>query len=130
MLGRTPDESNENKSEVKESLALAYKQILGDKLKAELEETSCDYNNNQFQDASSENKKFVKWPTTWWQQFSVLFKRGVQERKHESFSGLKIGQVVAVALLCGLLWWQSDISHLQDQVFNATNPLSYELLNL
>lgn len=116
MLGLTPDESNENKSAVKQSLALAYKQNLGDKLKAELEETSCGYNNNQFQDSSSENKKFRKWHTTWWQQFSVLFRRGVQERKHESFSGLRIGQVVAVALLCGLLWWQSDISHLQDQV--------------
>ncbi|KAM5585927.1 ABC transporter G family member 9 [Rosa sericea] len=114
--GLTPDESNENKSEVKQSLALAYKRNLEDKLKAVLEETSCDCNNNQLQDSSSVDKKFGKWPTTWWQQFTVLFRRGVKERKHESFSGLKVGQVVAVALLCGLLWWQSDTSHLQDQI--------------
>ncbi|KAJ8629154.1 hypothetical protein MRB53_022477 [Persea americana] len=38
-----------------------------------------------------DDKKIGKWSTTWWQQFSVLLSRG-------------------------LLWWQSDISHLQDQV--------------
>ncbi|KAK9950594.1 hypothetical protein M0R45_006078 [Rubus argutus] len=66
-----------------------------------------DLANGLTPDESSENKSM---------QFSVLFWRGVKERKHESFSGLKIGEVVTVALLCGLLWWQSDISHLQDQI--------------
>ncbi|KAL6202196.1 hypothetical protein ACLB2K_025905 [Fragaria x ananassa] len=113
--GLTPDESNDNKSELKQSLALAYRENLEDKLKAELKETSCvDCNNNQSEEALSEDKKFRKWPTTWWQQFTALFRRGVKERKHDSFSGLRIGQVVAVALLCGLLWWQS--SSLQDQI--------------
>ncbi|KAL6269162.1 hypothetical protein ACE6H2_026073 [Prunus campanulata] len=56
-----------------------------------------------------------EWPTTWWQQFSVLLRRGLKERRHESFSGSQIGQVVGVALLAGLLWWQSNISHLQDR---------------
>ncbi|XP_076921449.1 ABC transporter G family member 21-like [Bidens hawaiensis] len=57
-----------------------------------------------------------RWTTSWWTQFKVLFKRGLRERKHESYSGLRIFQVMSVAILSGLLWWQSDTSHLQDQV--------------
>ncbi|XP_021808246.1 ABC transporter G family member 9-like [Prunus avium] len=108
--GLAPDGSHENKSKPRQSLALAYKHSRLDSLKAQLQET----NSRQFQDGS-EDKSLAKWPTTWWQQFSVLLKRGLKERRHESFSGLQIGQVVAVALLAGLLWWQSNFSHLQDQ---------------
>ncbi|CAN6558068.1 hypothetical protein EV1_007628 [Malus domestica] len=111
--GLAPDGSVDNKSKVKQNLALAYKNNLLDRLKTELQETN---NSSQFQDGSAQNKKFGKWPTTWWQQFSVLLRRGMKERRHEAFSGLKIGQVLAVALLVGLLWWQSDIAHLQDQI--------------
>jgi ATP-binding cassette subfamily G (WHITE) protein 2 len=99
--------------QVKESLVSAYKSNLADKLKAELQEI----NDNQFQDGF-DDKQFGRWSTTWWQQFCVLFKRGVKERRHDSFSGLQIGEVVVVAFLAGLLWWQSDVSHLQDQVTN------------
>ncbi|KAF9674154.1 hypothetical protein SADUNF_Sadunf10G0098100 [Salix dunnii] len=52
----------------------------------------------------------------WWQQFKVLLRRGLQERKHESYSGLRIFQVMSVSILSGLLWWHSDTSHIQDQV--------------
>lgn len=49
-------------------------------------------------------------------QFSVLLKRGLKERSHESFSGLRIFMVMSVSLLSGLLWWHSRVSHIQDQV--------------
>lgn len=57
-----------------------------------------------------------RWTTSWWTQFKVLFKRGLRERRHESYSGLRIFQVMSVSFLSGLLWWHSDTSHLQDQV--------------
>jgi hypothetical protein len=47
----------------------------------------------------------------------VLLRRGLQERRHESYSGLRIFQVLSVSLLSGLLWWKSDTSHVQDQVY-------------
>lgn len=100
----------DNQATVKQSLVSAYKSNLADKLKAEVHE-----NDNHLQDGESD-KQFAGWATTWWQQFAVLFRRGVKERRHESFSSLKIGQILIVALLAGLLWWQSDTSHLQDQV--------------
>ncbi|WVY99419.1 hypothetical protein V8G54_025489 [Vigna mungo] len=66
---------------------------------------------NRFQEESSE-----KWPTNWGQQFLVLLRRDIKERKHESFSLLRVCQVLVVALISGLLWFKSDISHLQDQI--------------
>ncbi|VVA41706.1 PREDICTED: ABC transporter [Prunus dulcis] len=113
--GLAPDGSHENKSKVKQSLTLAYKHNRLYNLKAQLQgEQLQETNSSHFQDGSEE-KNFAKWPTTWWQQFSVLLRRGLKERRHESFSGSQINQVVAVALLAGLLWWQSNISHLQDR---------------
>lgn len=66
---------------------------------------------NRFQEKGSE-----KWPTSWSQQFTVLLRRDIKERRHESFSALRVAQVFVVALISGLLWYKSDISHLQDQV--------------
>ncbi|CAH8275172.1 unnamed protein product [Arabidopsis lyrata] len=57
-----------------------------------------------------------EWPTTWWQQFCVLLKRGLKQRRHDSFSGMKVAQIFLVSILCGLLWWQTKISRLQDQI--------------
>lgn len=57
-----------------------------------------------------------QWTTSWWEQFKVLLRRGLKERKHESYSGLRIFQVISVSVLSGLLWWRSDTSNIQDQV--------------
>ncbi|KAJ4899404.1 ABC transporter G family member 9 [Raphanus sativus] len=71
---------------------------------------------NQSIESLGDSKHFGDWPTTWWQQFCVLSKRGLKQRRHDSFSGLKIGQVLFVSFLCGLLWWKTDLAHLQDQL--------------
>ncbi|GER41620.1 ABC transporter family protein [Striga asiatica] len=42
--------------------------------------------------------------------------RGIKERRHDSFSILKVVEVLIVAIVSGLIWWQSNTSHLQDQV--------------
>lgn len=113
--GLTSHDSDEDQTTVKQNLISAFKSNLSDKLNAELQET----HNLQFQDGI-EDKNYGEWPTTWSQQFIVLLKRGIKERKYQSFSGLKIFQVLAVSILSGLIWWQSDISHLQDQVILTT----------
>ncbi|KAL8226470.1 hypothetical protein R6Q57_016302 [Mikania cordata] len=95
--------------EIKQKLVLAYKSNLAENLKAQVLEVD-DHTNNAL-----ESKKLERWTTNWWTQVMVLLRRGVKERRHEFFSLLKIGQVVAVSFLTGLLWWQSEISHLQDQ---------------
>lgn len=60
-----------------------------------------------------------QWGASWFEQFSILFSRGFKERRHDYFSWLRITQVLATAVILGLLWWQSDAKTpkgLQDQV--------------
>ncbi|XP_065864545.1 ABC transporter G family member 9 [Euphorbia lathyris] len=104
------EETQEEQALVKQALVSGYKSNLADKLKAEVKAID-----SYSQDGSS-SKKMPKWATTWFQQFSVLFTRGVKQRKHETFSTLKIFQVVACAFIAGAIWWKSDTSHLQDQI--------------
>ena len=111
------DDLHEDLTTIKQTLVLSYRSKIDEGLRGELREIG-----NHLQDGS-EGKRLNRWATTWWQQCSVLFRRGVKERRHESFSGLKIGQVLVVAFLSGLLWWQSDASHLQDQVRNPSLAL-------
>ncbi|KAG8648769.1 ABC transporter G family member 22 isoform X2 [Manihot esculenta] len=59
-----------------------------------------------------------QWGASWWEQYTILFCRGIKERRHDYFSWLRITQVLATAIILGLLWWQSDSSSpkgLQDQ---------------
>ncbi|KAA3453019.1 ABC transporter G family member 9-like [Gossypium australe] len=109
--GDSPNESMKEQTLVKKTLIGAYGMKIADKLKEDLQDMS-----NEPAPDELENKKLAVWPTTWWQQFIVLLQRGVKERKHESFSGLNMAEVLIVAVLSGLLWWKIDISHLQDQI--------------
>ncbi|KAE9618348.1 putative ABC-2 type transporter [Lupinus albus] len=52
----------------------------------------------------------------WFNQFSILLHRSIKERKHESFNTLRVFQVLAAALLAGLMWWQSDYRNVQDRL--------------
>ncbi|KAF5467780.1 hypothetical protein F2P56_011998 [Juglans regia] len=59
-----------------------------------------------------------EWGATWWEQFSILFSRGLKERRHEYLSCMRVTQVISTAVIIGLLWWHSDAStpkRLQDQ---------------
>ncbi|KAD4385970.1 hypothetical protein R6Q59_030394 [Mikania micrantha] len=107
--GISSDDSNqEDQTTIKQKLALAYKSNLADNIKETLE----------FEGPMNDEldlKKCDTWSTTWLQQFTVLLRRDLKERRHESFDFLKIAQVVITAFLCGLLWWQSDTAHIQDQ---------------
>ncbi|KAH7853669.1 hypothetical protein Vadar_005295 [Vaccinium darrowii] len=61
-----------------------------------------------------------EWEASWWEQFSILFWRGLKERRHDYFSWLRITKVLTTAVIVGLLWWQSDNDSpkdLQDQGF-------------
>ncbi|XP_061366893.1 ABC transporter G family member 9 [Gastrolobium bilobum] len=106
------DELNEDQTIDKQQLVSAYKNRFKAQLKPLLQEIGdSGKSQGRFQDTGSE-----KWPTSWSQQFFVLLRRDVKERKYESFSGVRICQVLVVALISGLLWYKSDISHLQDQI--------------
>ncbi|KAH9737825.1 ABC transporter G family member 22 [Citrus sinensis] len=48
------------------------------------------------------------WGASWIQQYTILFRRGIKEHRHDYFSWLRITQVLATAVILGLLWWHSD----------------------
>ncbi|XP_038906339.1 ABC transporter G family member 9 [Benincasa hispida] len=111
--GLSMSDPEEEAAIVKEKLVSSYKNNnIAEKLLLEVQESD----ENLVEENGADDKSFGRWSTTWCQQFSVLLRRGIKERKHDSFSGLKIGQVLAVALMSGLLWWQSNDSHLQDKI--------------
>ncbi|XVE96231.1 hypothetical protein REPUB_Repub02eG0204000 [Reevesia pubescens] len=49
-----------------------------------------------------------QWGASWWEQYCILFCRGIKERRHDYFSWLRVTQVLSTAIILGLLWWQSD----------------------
>ncbi|KAK7272511.1 hypothetical protein RJT34_29149 [Clitoria ternatea] len=108
------DELNVDHTIDKQKLISVCKRNLEAQLKPVVHQGTSDSNrsHSRFQETGSTKK----WPTSWCQQFIVLLRRDVKERKYESFSALRICQVLVVALISGLLWYKSDISHLQDQI--------------
>lgn len=54
--------------------------------------------------------------TSWFNQFLILLQRSLKERRHESFNSLRVFQVIAAALLAGIMWWHSDPREIQDRL--------------
>jgi ATP-binding cassette, subfamily G (WHITE), member 2 len=99
-----------DREEIKAELVSAYNTKLKSVVQVELEDVS-----RQLKETEQANKK-ENWCTSWWSQFTVLLERGLKERRHESFSTLKIMQVFVASILLGILWFQSQ-GHVQDQVY-------------
>lgn len=110
-VGIVSGDSGEDQSTTKQGLISAFRSNKAENVKAEMQQSSDGH-----VQIVPDDKKFARWSTNWWQQFTVLLSRGLKERKHDSFSALKIGQVLVVSFLTGLLWWKSDIAHIQDEV--------------
>ncbi|XP_061339254.1 ABC transporter G family member 21-like isoform X2 [Gastrolobium bilobum] len=104
---------HEDQASIKQSLVSSYKKNLYPLLKEEIQRND---SNPAFFTTGTPRSTENQWATGWWEQLKVLLKRGLKERRHESFSGLRIFQVLSVSILSGLLWWHSDSSHIQDQV--------------
>ncbi|XP_020234286.1 ABC transporter G family member 21 [Cajanus cajan] len=104
---------HEDQASIKQFLVSSYKKNLYPLLKQEIQQNQRGL---VFSTSGTPRSSENQWTTSWWEQFMVLLKRGLKERRHESYSGLRIFQVLTVSILSGLLWWHSDPSHIQDQV--------------
>ncbi|KAK4720441.1 hypothetical protein R3W88_010674 [Solanum pinnatisectum] len=103
-------DQSENQNETKQSLISSYRKNIYPLLKEEINQ-SCKCSIR-----SSSSNRDDQWTTSWWLQFKVLLGRGLKERKHEAYSGLRIFQVMSVSFLSGLLWWHCNTNHIMDQV--------------
>ncbi|CAN4084696.1 unnamed protein product [Withania somnifera] len=109
-----PDQSD-NQNATKQSLIASYRKNIYPLLKEELYQ-SCRPPIRSGGQSPSVRSPEDQWTTSWWLQFKVLLGRGLKERKHEAYSGLRIFQVMSVSFLSGLLWWRCNINHIMDQV--------------
>ncbi|KAF9626049.1 hypothetical protein IFM89_030717 [Coptis chinensis] len=110
--GRT---EQDKQNSMKQSLISSYKKNMHGVLKAELHQNDRDPNSSKPKKPSRQSSE-EQWTSSWWEQFKVLVKRGLKERKHESYSGLRVFQIMSVSILSGLLWWRSNPAHIHDQV--------------
>ncbi|CAL9146370.1 ABC transporter G family member 9-like [Musa acuminata AAA Group] len=104
------NETVEGTASTKEALVDAYNHHLRGKVAEELSGLSQQLDQQQHEAEKITNQ----WCTTWWQQFTVLLQRGLKERRHETFAGRKVAQVIISALIGGILWYGSA-GHIQDQ---------------
>lgn len=109
-----PDQSD-NQNSTKQSLIASYRKNIHPLLKEELNQT-CRPQIRSGGPSPSIRSPEDQWTTSWWFQFKVLLGRGLKERKHEAYSGLRIFQVMSVSFLSGLLWWHCNSNHIMDQV--------------
>ncbi|KAJ1267452.1 hypothetical protein BS78_07G057000 [Paspalum vaginatum] len=99
--------------EVRAKLSAAYERHIAPAVKLDICAREAAAASGAGQAASVRRRS--EWTTGWWTQFTVLLRRGLKERRHESFNKLRIFQVLSVATLAGLLWWRTPASHLQDR---------------
>ncbi|KAL6556474.1 ABC transporter G member 14 [Orobanche gracilis] len=101
---------------VRESLVSAYDKNISTRLKSELCCSDVSGHSLTKETTIRNEVKMQKWCTTWWYQFKILLLRGLRERRYEAFNRLRIFQVISVAILGGLLWWQTPSSHIDDRI--------------
>nr|XP_010910173.3 ABC transporter G family member 14 isoform X2 [Elaeis guineensis] len=107
-------ERERKSSVIRKELRSAYGRNIATRLKADL--CRMDSSSHSHAKDASNTRRREDWCTSWLEQFLVLLRRGIKERRYESFNKLRIFQVISVATLGGLLWWHTSPSHIQDQV--------------
>ncbi|XP_077225725.1 ABC transporter G family member 22-like isoform X2 [Tasmannia lanceolata] len=91
-------------ADVHEYLVEAYETRVADREKKKLQ-TPIPVSEELKSKMSSSKRQ---WGASWWEQFSIIFWRGLKERRHDYLSWMRITQVLATAFILGLLWWHSD----------------------
>ncbi|KAM0867859.1 hypothetical protein ACQ4PT_041681 [Festuca glaucescens] len=104
---------------VKQTLIASYSRVLAPKVKAAINAGALVPDNH----ASSEHQQQQPQPlescsgcTTWTNQFTILLRRSLKERRHETFTSLRLFQIIAPALVAGSMWWRSTPLVVQDRL--------------
>ncbi|XP_047307029.1 ABC transporter G family member 25-like [Impatiens glandulifera] len=102
---------------VKHSLVAKYNTLLGPKVRAACLENKLTTLSRSMTISRSSNKtNFIDDVFTWFNQFNILLRRSLKERKHEAFNSLRVFQVLAASFLAGFMWWHSDSKDIQDRL--------------
>ncbi|XP_042466756.1 ABC transporter G family member 25-like [Zingiber officinale] len=113
--GQTEYPGDAEKSTVKQSLISSYSQVLAPKVNGRLTGVTGDANQSG-RELFPEKEKRDRSRVSWFSQFSVLLRRSLKERRHESFNSLRVFQVMLAAVLSGSMWWRSSLGDVQDRL--------------
>ncbi|VVA94982.1 unnamed protein product [Arabis nemorensis] len=109
-------ETEREKPNVRQTLAVAYDTLLAPRVKTCIETSHSSQENALFVKTRENAGGIMSGLTTWFSQLCILLHRLLKERRHESFDGLRVFQVVAASVLCGLMWWHSDYRDVHDRL--------------
>jgi len=123
MMGMILQQQGEDSQELKSMLIEDYqayekknKKKIAKRVKKELK----DYNKRK----TDLTKK--KYPTSWWHQFSVIFKREFIEKKGQTLEPLMFIQIFLVSIIAGLLWFQ--IPKQEDRINDVLGSMFFGLI--
>ncbi|CAN6380787.1 unnamed protein product [Urochloa humidicola] len=107
---------------VKQSLISSYNKVLAPKVKASINASTAA----AAEHALDINATAAAEPpppescsgcgTSWTNQFTILLRRSLKERRHETFTSLRIFQIIAPALIAGAMWFRSSPAAVQDRL--------------
>ncbi|XP_017696858.1 ABC transporter G family member 25 [Phoenix dactylifera] len=104
------------KSNVKQSLVASYSRVMAPKVKACISAAvagdAAQTGSERCMTREQRNCRSI----SWFSQFSILLRRSLKERRHETFNSLRVFQVVAAAILAGSMWWHSNIHDVRDRL--------------
>ncbi|XP_022936361.1 ABC transporter G family member 25-like [Cucurbita moschata] len=103
--------SEGEKPNMKQTLITSYNTLLAPRVKAACMETSTLLETKTRERLTCKTSLLM-----WCNQLSILLQRNLKERKHETFNGLRVFQVITAAMLAGLMWWHSDFRDIQDRL--------------
>jgi hypothetical protein len=99
---------------VKQSLISSYSKVLAPRVKASIDDAA-----GHAQNGGGEPLPLPpvgSGCTSWCNQFAVLLRRSLKERRHETFTSLRVVQIMAPALVAGAMWWRSSPLAVQDRL--------------
>ncbi|KAK1322872.1 ABC transporter G family member 25 [Acorus calamus] len=107
-----------DKSNMKQSLVASYNKFLAPRFKAcisDKTEVEDDVHTGR-QTPQDQQDPINHYSIRWTDQFAILLRRSLKERRHEAFNYLRVTQVMAAAVLAGLMWWRNDIRDVRDRL--------------
>lgn len=104
--------SEREKPNIKQSLVASYNNLLAPKVKAACMDTPP----MEPREKLTTGINIASNISTWFNQFSILLRRSLKERRHEAFNSLRVFQVLAASMLAGSMWWHSAFHDIQDRL--------------
>ncbi|KAJ1274764.1 hypothetical protein BS78_05G086400 [Paspalum vaginatum] len=103
---------------VKQTLISSYNMVLAPRVKASVTAgvAAAEHANNVGDQPPVPPSESCSGCTSWANQFTILLRRSLKERRHETFTSLRVFQIMAPALVAGAMWWRSSALAVGDRL--------------